>query len=327
MKLLVTVISLIISISCAGQMLDENATLKYINDILYENRKEYVEDSYSHKMEYQWFNEIILSKTGYLTIIRYKKQTSTKFKSYNRSGWYSKRTSHISEIDLNGIKITKSYEEYLVVPCKSGDCWTIKKHEDNKTYYSPSQKVKWEYRHGDSYTKKKLANAIVYLLSSAIQNGTYTRDDDDPFAPKNFNASKYNVTGNSNSTRVPLKKFSGVNKLVVAFGDGQLKEEFILDTGAGAVSISKSLEQKLIAQSLLRREDYISPGLFKIADGSIITCRRLIIPKITVGGFSVYNIVAAVSSGNSPLLLGKNFLDKFSSWSVDNSSNTLILNK
>lgn len=65
--------------------------------------------------------------------------------------------------------------------------------------------------------------------------------------------------------------------------------------------------------------------LYRIADGKVINQRRVLITKLSVGSFSINNIVTSIASEDSPFLLGKNFLDKFKSWSINNARSTLIL--
>ena len=49
------------------------------------------------------------------------------------------------------------------------------------------------------------------------------------------------------------------------------------------------------------------------------------IVKLKVGNFTVKNLIISVGDENSPLLLGKNFLDKFETWTIDNSKKTIKL--
>ncbi|WAC02976.1 retroviral-like aspartic protease family protein [Lacinutrix neustonica] len=97
--------------------------------------------------------------------------------------------------------------------------------------------------------------------------------------------------------------------------------------GASEISISLNLEDDLISKGLLKKEDYIESGLYRIADGSIISCRRIIIKELKVGNFTIKNVVASIGFKESPLLLGKSFLDNFKKWSIDNDLQLLILEK
>lgn len=175
------------------------------------------------------------------------------------------------------------------------------------------------------YTGKKVFNALSYLFTLLKNDKAYRRDVDDPFAPSNYNPNSPSISGNSTQTEVTLTKNGGVFEIVVSIKG--IKKKFILDSGASDVSISQDAEQELIREGVLKKEDYIDPALYRVADGSIIKCRRFILPELKVGEFTVKNIQVAVGINNTPLLLGKSFLDKFSKWSINNLTNKLILEK
>lgn len=104
-----------------------------------------------------------------------------------------------------------------------------------------------------------------------------------------------------------------------------LSIDVILDSGASSVSISKKLEKILQDQGVITESDYIEPGLFRIADGSISQQNRLIIPHIDIGNVRVNNVLASVNRTDDIILLGSSFLDAFKSWKINNSLNQLIL--
>jgi predicted aspartyl protease len=64
-----------------------------------------------------------------------------------------------------------------------------------------------------------------------------------------------------------------------------------------------------------------------LADGRIITANVVIIPKVTVGGVSASNVRAAVMGYGTDPLLGKNFLDIFGSYEINNRSAQLVLRR
>lgn len=175
----------------------------------------------------------------------------------------------------------------------------------------------------DRETNEKLFNSIRYLISLAKNNIKYQNIDNDPFASQNFNSLE--VVSENDNENIKLTKDNGIFKINVKFGT--IDKAFILDSGASEISISQNLESELIANGYLKKEDYIESGLFKIADGSIITCRRINIKQLKVGSFVLKNVNASIGGPSSPLLLGKSFLDKFKKWSIDNNSQTLSLEK
>ena len=108
---------------------------------------------------------------------------------------------------------------------------------------------------------------------------------------------------------------------------GGIKRRVIFDSGASEVSISKEVEKALINASIITKENYIQSGLFRTADGSIISSRRFIIPYIKVGEYRVSNVICSVNPTDDLVLLGRSFLNKFSKWSVDNERKTLTLER
>ncbi|SFC05312.1 Aspartyl protease [Flagellimonas taeanensis] len=169
------------------------------------------------------------------------------------------------------------------------------------------------------YQAQKIYTAFNYLFS-LLNEIDFKRDIDDPFA--NFNNSVV-VRNNLATNRIKLTDQNGTFGIKVNFGD--ISKSFILDTGASETTISHTLERELISNGFISKQDYLPDGLYKIADGSIITQRRLLIKNLSVGQYSIKNIVVSIGNENSPLLLGKNFLDKFKSWSINNQDKYLEL--
>ena len=168
---------------------------------------------------------------------------------------------------------------------------------------------------------KKLKNAYEYLIDCMRRDKRYFTDND-PFSPWNYTTSV--ETSRSKST-LKLSNRGGVSELPVKFGS--VSVNMILDSGASDVTISKSLETRLIRAKFISKEDYIEPALYRVASGEIIACNRFICPEIKVGDITLYNIMCSVSPSNDILLLGQSFLENFTSWKINNESNELELVK
>ena len=176
----------------------------------------------------------------------------------------------------------------------------------------------------DTYTNTKFANALKYLISKIKFEKKYNSIDEDPFSPSNFNPNSLGIQSKNNTGTVSLIKKNGVFNIPILIGG--VSKEFVFDTGASDVLISKKLEQKLITKGYLKKEYYLTDGLYRIADGSIIRLRRLLIPELTIGDFTLFNVEASVTNGDT-LLLGKSVLDKFKNWNINNLTQTLELKK
>jgi predicted aspartyl protease len=86
-------------------------------------------------------------------------------------------------------------------------------------------------------------------------------------------------------------------------------------------------ERELVDKGLIKKENYIESGLYKLADGTIVLERRLKIPNVKIGAFTVKDVECGISPTGDVLLLGKSFLNRFSKWSLDNANKKLILEK
>lgn len=110
-------------------------------------------------------------------------------------------------------------------------------------------------------------------------------------------------------------------KVKVALGDGEYY--FLFDSGASDIMISTGLEQDLARSGSI--SGYLDSLDYEMANGDIIQCRRAVVNGIRLGGFSVDSAVVAVYDGDIDYLLGKSFLDKFTSWSFIENGQKLVL--
>ena len=312
---------LYIGLQSFTQPLTINQTLKYLNNISEENPGSPFESggcTIEHHKRYS------LKENGDFHIDDIREFYNCRDKTKDDVHLTYKKVLHVTEIDIKNIKIER---DHITIPCKEGNCIIVTKGPkvSSSGYQDRSKLSVWSR---DNYTLKKKYNALIFLLTSIIESGKYNRADlDDPFAPSNFKDPRYKIVSGKDYTNIKLGEEKGVYTIWVSFGNGKLKKKFILDSGASEISISSGLERELINQGIIKKENYIQSGLYQLADGSIVSARRFIIPSLKVGDFTVYNVIGSVGTQNSPLLLGKNFLDKFKGWSIDNNTNILNLKK
>jgi predicted aspartyl protease len=127
------------------------------------------------------------------------------------------------------------------------------------------------------------------------------------------------------SNEATLSSSEGVTK-VYAVVNGTTGVAFTLDSGAGIVSIPRSLAAKLAAEGSLSQDDFLTYGTFTVADGRQLREPVYRLRSITVGGRTATNIACSISNDDGDPLLGQSFLKKFSSWAVDNARGVLVLN-
>lgn len=160
-------------------------------------------------------------------------------------------------------------------------------------------------------------NGLRYLASliKAQAQNTKETEVEDPFATKR--------TSNTES-RILIKKNNGVVFVPVRIGN-LLTTDFVFDSGAGECSISSQLEKQLIKNGIIKKSDYLSNGLYKLADGTIIENRRVNICLMQIGNKIVKNIIASIGDTDSPNLLGQSFLAKLKTWSINNDAGVLTI--
>lgn len=241
--------------------------------------------------------------------------------------FYNTGTKFTDKMHITDVQVDKShFENYFQITCKNNDSLSQNPRcieNDNNLNYGPNYFI--NIKIDNIYDCKKLLNAFKYFFTIVEEDGSYIRNDVDPFSPNNFEKEKSIIINNSDNKNVSLTKIDGVYHLPVTIGN--LTKSFVLDSGASDVLISQEIEKNLINNKKITKNNYLSPSLYKIADGSIIECRRLLLPEIKIGNYIVKNVIASISSNGNTLLLGKSFLDKFQSWTIDNNKQILKLEK
>jgi clan AA aspartic protease (TIGR02281 family) len=127
------------------------------------------------------------------------------------------------------------------------------------------------------------------------------------------------------SKTVQLKKDKGLYIVKVSIGGKEVN--YILDSGASEMSINKSMEEYLKSIGSIRASDYLPSGSFSMADGSTKEFRRVKLASVNVGELVINLVSANIVADGQPLLLGKSFLDRFSSWKINNEKQLLELGK
>jgi len=143
---------------------------------------------------------------------------------------------------------------------------------------------------------------------------------------KENNTNENDVLGSNNFEYLPIINLNEINKVKISFGS--ISKYFIIDSGASNITISSSFERELLLEGVIKKENYLDDEDFSTADGSIITCKVILLNNINIGGFLVNNVkIAVVKNDKSDLLLGKSLLNKFKKWSIDNQKSLLYLEK
>lgn len=303
MRVVFFLIIFLISTNFFSQQLDIKETLKYIEDIENEYRKDFSVSTVKYE----------ITEDGYLI--------QNEYSLKDRSKLTEKISVHVDDIILK-VSLENWNEYYISLKCKNKNCFAFTSYDKEKIktdYKNDNDYIgKLEFVVRQEYQAKKMINAINYLFS-LIKNENFLRDSNDPFANNIINSD----LKSNNTERIYLIDKNGTYTVNVKFKS--LNIPFVLDSGAAEMSISKNIEKQLIENAIITKNDYLPDGLYKLADGRIVTQRRVLLRQVTVGKFTVKNVPASIGDENSPLLLGKNFLDKFKNWSINNSDKTLEL--
>lgn len=300
-------IILFLPLNIVAQQLNIRETLNYIEKI------------HSEYNTYTFNKNIYKNPSDQLVSLKYNIDNEGVLKIKHYRALYDNYVTWIVHVDdiKRDIKIfNKTSSTVIEFNCLHQNCFTAERPLDK------SFKSNYNIEITQEYQAKKLFTAFNYLFS-LLDEKNFNRDKGDPFASaKNLDISKAN-TSKSNEVKV-TDNDGGTYSINVSFGN--TNQTFILDSGAAETSITSTLERKLIADGLITKNDYLPDGLYKIADGSIISQRRAIIKQLKVGEFTVKNVVVSIGDDNSPFLLGRSFLDKFKEWSIDNQRKVLKLN-
>ncbi|HEY3917533.1 MAG TPA: retropepsin-like aspartic protease, partial [Stellaceae bacterium] len=145
------------------------------------------------------------------------------------------------------------------------------------------------------------------------------------------------VIGNDRSSRAngeksetsPVKKIAmeqdGGTYVVSGLINNALALKFVVDSGATDVAIPADVVSTLIRIGTLGKSDFIGSQVYKLADGSLVPSATFRIKSLKIGDIVLQNVTGSVSPSSGDPLLGQSFLRRFKSWSIDNSSHSLIL--
>jgi len=246
--------------------------------------------------------------------------------------WGTNLTYNQLEIDPPLIasveKKSKNNKHTVIIRCIDGtkDCVTVKQEALMWHYSSgfcdrPRAINHYDYIHLYYAPTKEhqdiIYNGIRYLLFELIRSSEETKIENP------FHSINSEISTDSKKEVINLSESNGVSVLKASIGG--VDRTVILDSGASDVSVPGSLEQSLLSNKVISEKDYLSPGLYRIADGSVVESKRFIVPYITIDGVTVNSVSCSTNMSEDIILLGKAFLNRFKSWKINNELNQLIL--
>lgn len=103
-----------------------------------------------------------------------------------------------------------------------------------------------------------------------------------------------------------------------------LKLYFVIDTGAGDVSISLPQAKFMARNGYLTKDDIMGTQNYQLANGEIQEGTIIIFRELVVGDITLRNVKGSIShSGKAPLLLGQSALSRLGKVSFDYAASTV----
>ncbi len=124
--------------------------------------------------------------------------------------------------------------------------------------------------------------------------------------------------------KVPLQKQNGVLVVPVLINHS-ITLNFAVDSGAADVTIPAEVVDTLRRTGTIQNTDLTGQKMYTTADGSSKSQPTFRIRSLRVGNRTVEDVMGSQTPTGAPLLLGQSFLSRFTSWSVDNRRQVLVL--
>lgn len=133
-------------------------------------------------------------------------------------------------------------------------------------------------------------------------------------------------TGGANRNKiVRMRKMSGNTYLVSCKVNG-LPLDFIFDTGASSVTLSRKQAQFMLRNGYLSRSDIVGSSSYQTASGDIATGMVIKLKRIEISGLVLNNVEATIiNSDSAPLLLGQSALSRLGKIQIDYRNSTLTI--
>jgi clan AA aspartic protease (TIGR02281 family) len=123
---------------------------------------------------------------------------------------------------------------------------------------------------------------------------------------------------------VPLKQDGGIFVVPVEI-NGVITLDFGVDSGASIVAVPADVFSVLTRKGTIKDSDIVGETKIALADGSTSQSLTFTIRSLKVGNYVVENVRASVTPARGDLLLGQSFLERFKSWSINNTNHELVL--
>ena len=110
----------------------------------------------------------------------------------------------------------------------------------------------------------------------------------------------------ADAAEVRLKAHGGGFTVAARIND-VLTLDFLVDRGASDVQLTPDVVLTLVRTQMLSDEDFIGSETYRLVDGSKVKSQRFLLHKLTVGPYTLSNVVASIGPVDGSLLLGQSF--------------------
>ena len=178
---------------------------------------------------------------------------------------------------------------------------------------------------------------IPIKASESVDNSTYQFDVKISYKGRTIKQETLNITafnpkkqsviagGTNRNKTVRMRKMSGNTYLVSCKVNG-LPLDFIFDTGASSVTLSRKQAQFMLRNGYLSRSDIVGSSSYQTASGDIAIGMVIELKKIEISGLVLNNVEATIiNSDSAPLLLGQSALSRLGKIQIDYRNSTLTI--
>jgi clan AA aspartic protease (TIGR02281 family) len=137
-------------------------------------------------------------------------------------------------------------------------------------------------------------------------------------------APKASVVVSMSPLSAALKREGGAF-LVPVLINKAISLDFVVDSGAGDVTIPQDVFRTLIRTGTIQESDLTGTRTYRLANGTTEALPTFKIRSLTLAGTAIEDVSGSVTAVEGSLLLGQSFLRRFKSWSIDNVKEALIL--
>lgn len=180
---------------------------------------------------------------------------------------------------------------------------------------------------------------IPIKASENVDNGTYPFEIMITYNGKTIKTETLNIIASnpkkqqsassaSTSTRnkvIRMRKMAG-NTYFISCKVNGLPLDFIFDTGASSVTLSRKQAVFMLKNGYLSKSDIVGSSAYQTASGDIAIGTVIKLKKIEINGLVLNNVEASIiNSDSAPLLLGQSALSRLGKIQIDYNNSTLTI--